>query len=91
MNFNYFEIEPFKKDLKDLLKRFKTLINDLDVAKRDAIELYHFKHIDNKSVFPIPGFCYDNLFVCKIKKFTCKSLKGRGCQSGIRVIYAFHK
>lgn len=90
-NFDYFETESFKKDLRNLLKRFRTLIDDLEVAKRNAIELYHLRNIDNKSVFPISGFCFDNLFVCKIKKFTCKALKGKGCQSGIRVIYAFHK
>lgn len=90
-SFNYFETDPFKKDLKSLLKHFKTLVEDLEVAKKNAIELYHLRNIDNKSIFPIQGFCFDNLFVCKIKKFTCKAMKGKGCQSGIRVIYAFHK
>lgn len=89
MNFDYFEIESFKKDFKSLLKRFRSLIEDIEVVKRDAIELYHLKHINNGSIFPIPGFCFNNLLVCKIKKFSCKSLVGRGCRSGIRVIYAY--
>jgi len=30
-----------------------------------------------------------NIF--KAKKFACKALKGKGAQSGIRVIYAYHE
>ncbi len=80
----------FQKDLKRLLKKYKTLEDDLEVAKRDAIELYHLKRIDNQSVFPIQGFCTKVIQICKIKKFACKALKGRGSKSGMRVIYAFY-
>ncbi len=47
--------------------------------------------IDNGSVFPIQEFCSDTLKIFKLKKFTCKALKGRGVKSGIRVIYAFNE
>jgi len=80
----------FWKDLKYLLKKYQTLDHDLETAKRDAIELYHLKHINNRSIFPIQGFCTETIQICKIKKFACKALKGRGAKSGIRVIYAFH-
>jgi hypothetical protein len=53
----YVETALFKKDIKKLLKRFRTLEEDLIVAKRDAIELFHVKNIDNRSIFPIIGFC----------------------------------
>jgi len=86
----YSETDSFRKDLKKLLKRYNTLESDLEVAKRDAIELYHLKRLYNHSVFPMPGFCTERIQVCKIKKFACKALKGRGSRSGIRVIYAFH-
>ena len=46
--------------------------------------------INNLSVFPIQGFCLEAIQICKIKKFACKALKGRGSKSGIRVIYVFH-
>jgi hypothetical protein len=62
----------------------------LETAKRNAIELYHIRRIDNQSVFPIEGLCTDEIKILKIKKFACKSLKGRGAKSGIRIIYAFH-
>lgn len=83
-------IGSFQRDFKRLLKKFWTLKEDLETAKRDAIELYHLKHIDNQSVFPIQGFCTEEIEVCKIKKFACKSLKGKGSKSGIRVIYAYN-
>ena len=87
----YNVINSFQKDLKRLLKKkFSTLEEDLETVKRDAIELYHLKRINNQSIFPIQGFCTKTIQICKIKKFACKSLKGRGSKSGIRVIYAFH-
>ena len=80
----------FRKDLRRLLKKYKTLEEDLETVKRDAIELYHLKCKDNQSVFPIQGFYTEEIRVCKIKKFACKALKGRGSKSGMRIIYAFH-
>ncbi|MFH0854882.1 MAG: hypothetical protein ABIB72_02150 [Candidatus Falkowbacteria bacterium] len=85
---DYETTEWFEKDLKRL-KRFSTLLDDLETAKKNAIELYHLRKINNLSCFPIPGFCYDEVQICKIKKFACRSLKGKGIQSGIRVIYAY--
>jgi len=85
----YFKTDFFKKDFKKLLKKFRSLESDIEVAKKNAIELYHIKKIDNQSVFPIPGFCSEEIIVCKLKKFACKALKGRGSKSGIRIIYAY--
>jgi mRNA-degrading endonuclease RelE of RelBE toxin-antitoxin system len=95
---DYFETELFKKDFNKLLKKFRSLEDDLEVAKRNAIEGFHvgkddgsgnFINIDSRCIFLIQGFCSDEVQVCKIKKFACKALKGRGAQSGIRIIYAF--
>lgn len=86
----YKSTSGFDKDLKRLLKKFRTLEEDIEVAKKNAIELFHLMNIDNNSVEPIPNFCSGELKICKIKKFACKALKGRGVQSGIRIIYAYH-
>ncbi|MEA3453037.1 MAG: hypothetical protein U9Q96_01735 [Patescibacteria group bacterium] len=86
----YNAIDSFQKDLKRLLKKFRTLEDDLETTKRNAIELYHLKRIDNRSIFSIPNFCTEEIKVYKIKKFACKALKGRGSKSGMRIIYAFH-
>ena len=85
----YKTTREFDKDYKKLSKKLRTLEDDIEVAKRNAIELYHVRNIDNHSVFPIPSFCFKEVSVFKIKKFACKSLKGKGTRSGIRIIYAF--
>jgi len=86
----YKNTEPFNKDLKRLLKKFRTLESDIEIAKKNTIELFHLKNIDNNSIELIPNFCSDKIKICKIKKFACKALKGHGVQSGIRIIYAYH-
>lgn len=91
MKIDYFETEEFAKDFKKLAKKFKTLADDIETAKKNAIELYHLHKIDNQSVFQIHEFKSDEMEICKLKKFACKALKGKGVQSGIRVIYAYHK
>ena len=79
----------FEKDLKKLSKKFRTLEEDLKTFIQKQLFLYHKLHIDNKGVFPISdlGILHPKLF--KAKKFTCRSLKGKGVASGIRVIYAY--
>ena len=85
----YNSIDSFDKDLKRLAKKFPSLPEDLALVKRAAIELFHLKKINNQAVFPIPDFCSETFQVCKIKKFACRSLKGRGVKSGIRITYFF--
>ena len=95
---NYKSTLGFQKDLKRLLKKFRTLEEDLELAKIATIEPYHIgvslngvvEKKDANAIFPIPNFCNEELKICKIKKFACKALKGRGVQSGIRIIYAYH-
>jgi mRNA-degrading endonuclease RelE of RelBE toxin-antitoxin system len=87
---NYCETPEFQKDFKKLLKKFKTLEDDFELAKKAAIELFHLQKINNLSVFPIPGFSKEPIQIMKLKKFACKSLAGRGAKSGIRIIYAFN-
>jgi hypothetical protein len=85
---NYCETPEFQKDFKKLLRKFKTLEDDFELAKKAAIELFHIQKINNLSVFPIPGFSKEPVQIMKLKKFACKSLFGRGVRSGIRIIYA---
>lgn len=86
---DYEETEWFKKDLKRLARRFPSLPGDLETAKRAAIELRHIRDLDNQSTFEIPG-CANGVESCwKVRKFACRSLKGRGNQSGIRIIYSW--
>jgi mRNA-degrading endonuclease RelE of RelBE toxin-antitoxin system len=88
------EISPlpeFEKDTKRLLKRFKTVEDDLEIFIEKQLFLYHKLKIDNRGIFQITGLPVENTKVYKAKKFACKSLKGKGVQSGIRVIYAYQE
>jgi len=82
------ELPEFERDLKKL-KRFRTLHDDLDTFIEKQLRIYHKLAIDNKGIFPISnlGIKYQKIF--KAKKFACRSLKGKGAASGIRVIYAY--
>jgi hypothetical protein len=86
----YRSISEFDRDFKKLLKRFRTLVDDIEVAKQNAIELYHILEKDNLSVFQITGLGNEKVKFFKLKKFACKAMKGKGIQSGIRIIYAFY-
>lgn len=82
-------LPEFEKDIRKLLKRFKTLEDDLEIFIKNELNLYHKLKIDNKGIFQIPGLQIESPNIYKAKKFACRSLKGKGVQSGIRVIYAY--
>jgi len=82
-------LPEFDKDIKKLLKKFRTLGEDLDIFLKTELVLYHKLKKDNKGIFLIPRLGVENPKIYKAKKFACRSLKGRGVQSGIRVIYGY--
>lgn len=82
-------ISEFEKDMKKLLKRFTTLEDDLKTFIEKQLNLYHKLNVDNKGILQITGLQIKNPKIYKAKKFACRSLKGCGVNSGIRVIYAY--
>lgn len=82
-------LPEFEKDFKRLSKRFRTLEEDFKTFVNTQLNLFHKQGIDNKGVVPISGIGIPNLIIYKARKFACRSLKGRGVDSGIRVIYAY--
>ena len=82
-------LPEFERDLKKLLKRFKTLKEDLKIFVEKQLNLYHKLNKDNKGIFPMKGLSIEYPAIYKAKKFTCRSLKGKGVHSGIRVIYSY--
>jgi mRNA-degrading endonuclease RelE of RelBE toxin-antitoxin system len=82
MTFN--ELAEFKKDLKGLLKKYRTLNEDLEIVKK-VLEVMP----DERPPFSfrIEGLGLKTC-VIKVKKIACKALKGRGVNSGLRLIYA---
>ena len=87
---SYEKTKEFTRDFKKLLKRFPSLVDDLEVNKRYRIELFHCKEIDSGSIFEIQrAGNTPELKFFKVKKFQCRYLKGSGAKSGIRLIYAY--
>ena len=84
------ELPEFKKDLKKLLKRFPTLEDDLQNFISTQLVLFHKLGKDNNGIFRITDLGFDSPPVFKAKKFACRSLKGKGVISGIRIIYAYN-
>jgi len=79
------ELEEYKKDLKQLLKKYRTLEGDLDIVKK-VLEVIP----DERPPFSyrIEGIGIETC-VIKVKKIACRALKGRGVNSGLRLIYAW--
>ncbi len=79
------ELDEFKKDLKRLLKKYRSLEDDLatirKVLKLEPGERPPFS-------FRINGLGID-LYVIKVRKIACKSLKGRGVNTGLRLVYVY--
>ena len=90
MKFKHIEqLDKFKKDLKKLLKRFPSLEEDLDSLVKAQLIAYHKLNVDNHGIFAIENLAIASPKIFKVKKFACKSLKGKGVHSGIRLIYAY--
>lgn len=83
------KLPEFEKEFKKLLKKFQSLAEDLDVFIDKQLVLTHKLGVDNGGVVRIAGLGIDEPKVYKAKKFACKSLKGKGAQSGIRIIYSY--
>jgi len=84
-------VPEFGKDLKKLVKRFSSLEEDLQTFIKVALNAYHKQKIDSNAMFHISDLGIKSPKIYKAKKFACKALKGKGAQSGIRVIYAYHE
>jgi mRNA-degrading endonuclease RelE of RelBE toxin-antitoxin system len=79
----------FKKDFKKLEKKYPTLKQDLEVFVSNQLKLSHKLNIENSGIVRISELSISKPKIYKARKFACKSLKGRGSYSGIRIIYAY--
>lgn len=85
MRIQFEALPEFDKDLKNLKKRFRTLDADLEVVRLD---------LDDEPGEQ-PPFSYQveglgiETCIIKVKKIACRALKGRGVNSGLRLIYAW--
>ena len=85
MKINIEELPEFQKDLKRLLKKYRTLDSDLETVRKDLN--------DEPDASPPYSFRIENLgittCIIKIKKIASNSFKGKGVNSGFRLIYAY--
>ena len=84
MNFTY--LSEFEKDLKRLLKRYISLNEDLNKIKL-ILEVYPYARP------PFSFILFNNpneRSIVKIKKIACLSLRGKGVNAGLRIIYMFN-
>ncbi len=78
-------LEEYQRDLKRLSKKYRTLKDDMDVL----LKVLKLKPNAN----PIFSFQIDGLgletCVIKVKKIASRSFKGKGVNSGFRLVYAY--
>jgi len=84
-------LNEFKREFKKLLKKFRTLDEDLNTFINVQLKLVHKLEKDNSGIVRISDLGIDNPKIYKAKKFACKALKGEGVASGIRIIYAYYE
>lgn len=84
----YFEeLREFEKDKKKLCRKYRSMPEDVETVKQ-LLEVFPDER---------PPFSYriNNLgiesCIIKVIKIACKSLKGKGVNSGLRLVYAYFK
>ena len=85
------QLDGFTKDFKKLLKKYRTLPDDLIIFIETQLQLYHKFKKDNQGVERIPNLGFTMPLIYKGTKFACRSLRGTASDSGIRVIYAYYE
>ena len=84
-------LPEFEKDVKKLRKRFRTLDGDIDNLIKSALVPFHKQGSDYGGIVVISDLGIEEPKIYKVRKFTCRALKGQGNQTGIRIIYAYLK
>jgi hypothetical protein len=84
-------IPEFEKDMKKLRKRFRTLDEDIDNFIKFALIPFHKEGSDYGGIVVVSDLGIEEPKIYKVRKFACRALKGKGNQTGIRIIYAYFK
>jgi hypothetical protein len=84
-------LKEFEREIRKFLKKFKTLEEDMETFISTQLKLYHKQKVDNSGVVRISNLAIDSPKIFKARKFACKSLRGTGVKSGIRIIYAYYE
>jgi hypothetical protein len=78
-------IPEYERDVKRYAKRFRTIEDDIEVVKA----ILKVKP-DQRPPFSqrIEGLRIETCII-KVRKIACRALKGRGVDSGFRLVYAY--
>jgi mRNA-degrading endonuclease RelE of RelBE toxin-antitoxin system len=79
------ELTEFSKDFKQLLKKYRSLDKNLEEVKN---LLMLFPDENPPFSFRINGLGIETCII-KVKKITSNNFKGRGSNSGFRLVYAW--
>jgi len=86
-------LPEFEGDLKRLKKRYQSLDEDLAILIK-ALHVWLClqgkagQSYDDGYVL-MSGYAADGCFLHKVRHMTCRTLKGRGNRTGLRVIFAY--
>ena len=85
------QTKEFTRDIKRLTKRFPSLLDDIETFIDVELKLFHRLGQGNTGIVRISDTGQNAIGFYKARKFACKSLKGTGSRSGIRVIYSYQE
>ena len=85
----YKSLPSFDKDMKKLSKRYSSLNSDFKFLVKYHIEAFHIHGVRSDDPVEISGCCGKDYKSYKVRKFACKSLRGSGKNSGLRLIYVY--
>lgn len=88
---NYAVITAFEREFKHFLKKYPSLEGDFSTLCKSVIELIHKKNIPLPAAVRVEGLCDSEgkYLTMKVRKFSCRSLKGKGANTGLRLIYIY--
>ena len=78
-------LRKFDKELNKLLKKYRTLKDDIEVLKR-FLRVYPQGY--PPGIVQVSGLGVV-VEIYKVKHFRCKALKHKGSRSGIRIVYMY--
>jgi len=90
LNHQLFFVPEFISDSEQLVKSFSTLGRDLQTFLETSLKVFHDLELENDGIKELEFNNIKTPKIYKAKKFACQSLKGKGANTGIKVIYAHH-
>ena len=84
-------LPEFERDMRKLLKRYRTLEEDLTIAIRSALYAYHKLKQHYDGIVPVSYLNIGTHSYYKLRKMACMSIHGKGKKSGLRLVYAYYE